>query len=328
MIAGPTPARPARRIERPPSVELVLEGRTERSLSFWTQIGTALGQIDSVYLVAFLAFVSIHFFAEPMRWQIYLSGWERISHRLLWQIFCLTAFLSYSLPMKMGIPVRIFLLKKRCQLDLTSITAILVLDGLIYYGGWMLSALVGIYLLIELNILIDAQISMIHLLLAALILMALGFLARRRLGTLAFVRRGTEKIRDKFSQLLTIIDRIDLRRILIAGAIVLADIISNVLRHWALLAMLGYDLAWDTLFVITSVSIFAGLASLMPAGLGGYDAVLVLLLVKSSIPLEAAILVTVFNRMGTILVSAVLGVIAGYQLGLNPFKRDWNTETT
>jgi uncharacterized membrane protein YbhN (UPF0104 family) len=192
----------------------------------------------------------------------------------------------------------------------------------------MLSAFVGIYLFIELNILSEAQISMIQLLLAALTLMALGFLARRRLGTLILVRRGTEKIRDRFSQLLTIIDRITVRRILSAGAIVFADIISNVLRHWALLAMLGYHLAWDTLFVITSVSIFAGLASLMPAGLGGYDAVLVLLLVKSSIPLEAAILVTVFNRMGTILVSAVLGVIAGYRLGLNPFKRDWDTEST
>ncbi len=294
------------------------------SESFWTQLLDVFDRIDLLYLIPFLAFVALHFLAEPLRWKIYLGGWRRTPYGLLLNIFNLTGFLSYTLPLKMGIPVRIFLLNKHLGLQLTSIAGVLALDGLIYYGGWAVAALGGFYLLVDLNIFSKGQLSVMRLIPVVLVLAVLAFLARKRLIAMLFRLPGIARLADRLSQALAIIDQIDWPRLLFAAAIVATDIASNVLRHWALLAMFGYHLPWNSLFVITTVSVFAGMASLMPAGLGGYDAVLIFLLVKSSVPLEIAILVAVCNRIGTILISAVLGISAGLQLDLNLFKRDWD----
>jgi uncharacterized membrane protein YbhN (UPF0104 family) len=84
--------------------------------------------------------------------------------------------------------------------------------------------------------------------------------------------------------------------------------------------MVGYMLPIEKIFVITSISIFTGLISMMPMGLGGYDITIVLLLTQASVPLEVAIIIPIFNRIGTIFISILFGLRAAYYLSINPFK--------
>jgi len=82
-------------------------------------------------------------------------------------------------------------------------------------------------------------------------------------------------------------------------------------------------LEWGAVFVITTVSIFTGMISMMPMGLGGYDAMLVLLLMQYSIEPEYAVSIAIINRLTILFISIVSGIYGGTQLELNPFKTQW-----
>ena len=67
---------------------------------------------------------------------------------------------------------------------------------------------------------------------------------------------------------------------------------------------------------------------MMPMGLGGYDAMLVLLLMQFSVDAELAISVAIINRLASIVIGILTGTIGGMRLGLNPFnKKLWRRIT-
>lgn len=286
-------------------------------------LSTFAAVLEPTWLAPLFALVAAHFVAEPLRWHLYVrgegpSGWLR-----LFQIFSLTAFITFTMPLKVGLPTRVLLLRIRAGLGLARITSLMVMDGLVYYGLWAGAALLGFAAFagaLELSPRVRALLGL-----------AVGLLAVAGAGWLWWLRRAdgagatgfAGRVQEKLAAFRAAALETGRGAIAAAALVGAADIASHVLRHGALLATFGYGLGWPELYVVTTVSVFAGLASLMPMGLGGYDVVLVLLLGQLGVPAEAAIGVAVLNRTATVVTGCVLGIWGGFALGLDPFRRAW-----
>lgn len=284
--------------------------------------------IHLMYIVPLLLATVAHFLAEPLRWFIYLRSSLHTAYRILFYIFSLTALISFSLPLKMGLPARIYLLKRRAGLGIMHCSTLLMLDGLINYTCWGFTSIAGVYLMARENIL---QTNLIMIYIVSLFLLALTVFIWKQRSKL-FPSAGESGIGHTVAKsargLTRALTTITYHSVALASCIMLLDIASHVVRHWAIFSLLGIDLDWGVIFMITTVSLFAGILSMMPMGLGGYDAMLVLLLMQFSVNPELAISVAIINRLASIVLSIVTGTISGMRLEINPFrKKSWRNIT-
>ncbi len=143
-----------------------------------TIINSSINNINYIYLIPFFIFIFIHFIAEPIRWSFYLKKNKNPLLNTIGHIFFLTAFLSYLLPMKLGLPIRIGLLKKKLKLKIKTISRFLLLDGILYYGSWTsIACIAGFNLLSKFKKNIDlSTITSITLIVTALLISILFFI--------------------------------------------------------------------------------------------------------------------------------------------------------
>lgn len=265
-----------------------------------------------------LGSVLLHFAAEPWRWLLYLGPGGRVTYRQLFAIFAAASFGSYILPAKLGIPLRVYLLRRVLLLSLGELTALLSLDAVIYYGGWTVAASVGA-LLFPVSVEVSAA-SLVWVAAGGLSVVALGiwFYQGRVFG-----RTHSGSTRPRIARVaaegLAALRQAGVKAVLPSVAVTGVDVLGQSIRHWTLFYLVGHPLSFEQAFAITSASIFSGLASLLPMGLGGYDVVLVLLLGASGVPVELALLVPVMNRTITVAISAALGVWGGAELAVSPW---------
>lgn len=275
-------------------------------------------------LCLYLVFVVIHFLSEPLRWNLYLS-FPSSSIKLLTQIFSLTAFSTYILPLKLGLPLRLWLLKSHTSQSISTLTGLMLFDGLLYYCMWGISVLItlpGIQHIIHNNLIPYRTLVLSVIFFFVFTLTILFFLARKTRSA-ASPHNATKA--SRISQLRKLLvnfskqSRLLGKKTVILGIVICTiDILSHVFRHWALLTFLGQDIALPVIAAISCLSLFAGLITMMPMGLGGYDVTLVLLLTQVGVSSEIAVAIPVLNRLGNIMVSTLLGVWGGWKLGINP----------
>jgi len=226
----------------------------------------------------------------------------------------------------MGLPTRIFLLHSKAGIGIVQSSALLMLDGIINYASWGLTAAASMYLLLNQHT-IRTEFVVIAITCVLLILIFLALWKKRRL----VIAGGTDKgnadsgVKNE-AGLRHLLAGMDYRIILKSFFVMPMDIGSHVVHHWAIFAMLDVNLEWSAVFVITTISVFTGLISMMPMGLGGYDAMLVLLLTQFSVAPEIAISVAIINRLTSLFISIISGVYGGTQLQLNPFKLKWREQ--
>ena len=292
-------------------------------------IGFLVQNLSSLHLALYFLFVCLHFLSEPARWAIYIPSVQQNHFVLFTKIFSFTAFVSYVFPLKMGLPLRILLLKNKANLNVTEISAFLLLDGCVYYALWGMSAVV-MTLMITLKPSVFVYPFNIRAFLfipiIVIILILLHFYIRRKKQYDSHGKTSKRiifTIKSWLAEIAQLYQEIKPQVLVTAGLIICIDIASQILRHWALLNVLGYDLPWLDFSVVTCVSIFAGLISMMPMGLGGYDVVIVLLLTQAGIPFNTAIAALILNRFGNIVVSMLLGIWSGWELQMNPFNLSW-----
>jgi len=161
------------------------------------------------------------------------------------------------------------------------------------------------------------------LLLLALLCFSVWRRRRRSASQLSPDERAVSGWRQNLDRARKICVALSPRILVLAAMIVAADIASQVARHAALLEMFDVHLSWAQIFTVVALSFFAGLASLMPLGLGGYDVTLVYLLTQAGVPSHTGVAIVVANRLGSILVSIVLGGWSGWTLGVNPLRTAW-----
>ncbi len=286
-------------------------------------ISSLPNNIELAYIPLILFAMFIHFLLEPLRWYLYTTKLFSIDYNRMFSIFSLTALVSYLLPMKMGLPTRMFLLRKKAGIGILQCSTLLMLDGLINYACWGITAVTSFYLLVKQDVFEDSFVTIIVTSILTLLLLYFIWKKRRTIIPKS-MNAGIEKmISNDNSGIKQLSSEID-RQIIFKSLLVMPiDIGSHVVHHWAIFSMLGINLEWGAVFVITTVSIFTGMISMMPMGLGGYDAMLVLLLMQYSIEPEYAVSIAIINRLTILFISIVSGIYGGTQLELNPFKTQW-----
>ncbi len=262
-----------------------------------------LVRLDIGWLALALGAILLHYLSEGARWWFYLRDRYATRERLLLSlltVFSLTAFVTYLLPVKLGVPLRIYLLTSQLRLPLASASTLLLFDGLLSYGLWAAVTL-ALYPWFPRPSL-PGELPL-YLAIGLVVALAAFAIARR---SIAAARRWREQLAT-------------LTPVALTGAVtVLAlDIVGYIVRHGAILAALGTELAPVPLAFATVASITAGFLSMLPMGLGAYDVTLIFLLTLFGVPAEIAVLVPLINRAGNILVSVLLGIPASYHTGLS-----------
>lgn len=279
------------------------------------------GRIEPLWLLPLALVVFAHFLAEPMRWRVYLRARAAHATGTLVRIFSLAALVGYTLPAKLGLPLRIVLLRRYFSLPLATVSALLVLDGVLYYAAWAAAALIGLPWAAANGWTPERAWILAAVLLLVMSAAAAGLACRPALLP-AFLRSRLHRIILRHAEGVRIaVSMIDRRALGTAAAVNALDLLGHTLRHGVLLALIGHGLRVPELFAITSLSIFAGLISMMPMGLGGYDLTLIFLLKLHGIPVADALSVALANRAANLAMSLVLGSWAGAGLGLGAFNR-------
>ncbi len=246
----------------------------------------------------------LHFLSEVVRWWLYLRkdvvGEPALLRKLL-SIFSLTAFLTYLLPAKLGFPLRLYLLNSQLRITLTQTSVLLVVDGFLSYGTWLIATIL-LYLALP-SFPFSGQVLPYAIGVLGLAFVAITFVVRSRGAALRNLRAQVESI--EFCTLLT------------AEFVLIVDIGGYVLRHAAILWALGMYLSPIQIAFATVLSITVGFLSMLPMGIGAYDVTLILLLSQYGVPEEVAVVVPLINRVGNLLVAVLLGLPASYVTGMS-----------
>lgn len=278
-------------------------------------------RIASPWLAGLMATVLWHYCCEPARWWFYLRTTAADRYRTLFHVFSLTALVSYLFPAKLGLLLRIVLLRRFTELSTPAVSAWMFVDGLLYYAFWAAAALLGgAYLLAHGVGRLGTALPVAGGIIAGVLVLVV--LWRRGLRLPVRLQGRFERLAQRWQETASCLRR-GLAPAGMAAAVLIAlsDVLVYSLRHAVLLGLLGHDLNWPTVLAISSVSVFAGLMSLMPMGLGGYDLTLLLLLGHCQIPAADGLWVAAGNRAANLAAAAVLGVWGGAALGLRRFSR-------
>ncbi len=294
----------------------------------FSTIWLRLSSLQFQYLAPYFVLLLVHFIAEPLRWTVYMATLREAPRSVtLFHVFNLGSLLSLLMPLKLGFPARVFLLKKTLGLKLNTAIGTLVLDGLMYNGVWALFAVVSLLFGATRYKPADFAGGIWLALAFMLVLIAVWNIRRRKRATAsspsiwsrlgAHIKRMPEIVRD-----------MGLRTVVLSLCMMCADVLINAVFHWTLLRVVGVELSPVVVLIATSIAMLAGIVSLLPSGLGGYDVTLIVLLTGFGVPAKIAVLVPILNRIGILLMAIVLGVTGGIALRLNPFSRGWLEQRT
>lgn len=256
----------------------------------------SLLKINTLLSLFFL--YSCHFLAEPMRWLTYsvnpLTGVPQNGRNFIkiFACFNITALLSYSLPFKLGLPLRVFLLGHFLQIENAKLIKLMVMDSMFSLLCWILASLFLYFLISEI-----VNWSLAHL----------NFLLVSALIAVASIA-GYWLIKTKGEQLLVILRTETASTKTLIMFTLIIDILLYGVRHLVLANMLGLNVPEDDVFAIGILATFVGIISALPMGLGAYDVTLVALLGSYGVDVEIGLLLAFSNRLGMIVTSIVLGI--------------------
>lgn len=242
----------------------------------------------------------------------------------LWRAYLvLTASLSanYITPVKVGIPLRIYLYSHFMDIPVVTGTALVTVETLVGMFAPAFIAIAGIALLFP-SLGLATPVVMIAFLLAGL-LFALQVKIERlrpRLERLPFSHLTTRFTR--------FVERVQsglrcLSPLTIVGVVVLdlAMLGLQAIRLWLVLSIFGPAPSPQALLAVLTISVTAGNLSLIPMGLGVRDASFTLLLAQLSVPNEIALSAAVIQRLFSPGWPLLLGLISTNVLGVGEILR-------
>lgn len=267
----------------------------------------AIGWIAGlVVLIIAFAVTLLHFLMEPMRWRTaYLPVYrEKTTSKIVRDVLYCTSLATYLLPFKLGIPMRLGMLRHRAGLDLSFVAAILAFDAWVSLCVWGMATILAAWFTalhwqFEKMVWVGAG--------CVTLVMAVVMLMRKWLA--AMIVRRWQAVVDLINNLW--------RSVGVSSLILVVDVGSYWLRHALLVfAMTGSIRMMAVGGAIGVMATFAGIVSGMPMGLVGYDATLVALLGTAGVRIDQALAVAAISRGLTFLAAATVGVPAGIRLGL------------
>lgn len=271
---------------------------------YWPQALEIGGR--TLLLAGCLLITIVHFIMEPFRWNhcyqpivSSIRGRRGVRDALL----C-TALATYVLPFKLGIPLRIFLLRRNGELALYFVGVVIALDGLISLFMWAIVAVfcawtAALHWSPPWYLWVVILVGMLACIISVVVLRAIRV-------------RMLQRLRDA----LALLNR-PWRRIGWSATILLTDVLSYGLRHALLLLLVTGNVKHMLIGgAIGIIATFTGIISGLPMGLVGYDVTLVTLLTLAGIRPEQALLIAVINRALSLASAVLLGIPAAMRLGL------------
>lgn len=266
--------------------------------------------LDLPSLLLLFALYACHFLAEPLRWLCYSRHELRVLEAFMparapapdfmriFACFNTTALLSYSLPFKLGLPLRMFLLSHFLGIENMRIVKLMAVDGVLTLLCWAAIA-ASLFLLVPDISAFFSQYFTVPLFQAGMLLLVAAC------AWIAFRKR---------EQLLALV-RVVAPAVIVLVVLTLAlDVLLYGVRHMVLADALAPDVSPGAVFIIGILATFAGIMSTLPMGLGAYDATLVALLALYGVEVEVSLLLAVSNRLGMIGTSIILGVPSAFAL--------------
>jgi uncharacterized membrane protein YbhN (UPF0104 family) len=252
------------------------------------------------FIIISALFVLFHFLLEPLRWYQYArdtspeetplnAGFPRV-----FSVLSTTALFSYTMPFKLGLPTRIYLMKLYLGMALNRILYFLAVDGVINLSIWGLFGAICFATLLPMSYVSD---HFLIILAGACVIVLAAYLARNLLRKIV-----KPLLSDEY--------KVSVRTLVLSGSLVTFDVVGFGLRHIAIFLFLGFPVSYLDGFLIGILSVFAGIASTLPMGLGAYDATLIFLLARHGVPVELASLAPILNRTFNLLTSMVLGGVS------------------
>lgn len=242
----------------------------------------------------------------------------------LWKSYLvLTASLSanYVTPVKVGIPLRIYLYSHFMDVPISIGTALVAVEALVGILTSACIAVIGIVLLFP-TLGLTVPVTLIALLATGSLFLLLARTERLQpyLERLPFSRFTTWAIRFA--------ERVQLSLRCLSPAAVLGVMFLDLLilglqaiRLWLVLSVFGPPPSVLALLAVLTISVTAGNLSMIPMGLGVRDASFTVLLAQLGVPNEIALSVAVIQRLFSPGWPLLLGLISTNVLGLGEILR-------
>lgn len=269
--------------------------------------------IQFLFLTCSFIMVLLHFYLEPYKWKKVYLGLIRSNtdnhYNKIRDIIFSTSLLTYFLPFKIGIPIRMVLFNKIAGIKVFPVSVVLAWDSIISLVIWGGGASICAYML---RWEIKSYISMFEDFSSVYFLVSLFFLILCLLGMM-FFKRVNKFYRVKF---------IGKREALLVASILALDVFSYYFRHFFLTLVFVRDVKVAVFVGFSGVlATFIGMLSGLPMGILGYDLALLALASGFGLNQEQALLIIVINRAFNFLSAVVLGLPASKRLGIGSSVR-------
>lgn len=185
-------------------------------------------------------------------------------------------------------------------------TSLMAIEGFGFYLIWGLFALLASQFFLESYYESNSWI-MIALLSTLAIFVVLSFCL--------YLFRG--KFRIWLLEVLNTVLKFDSLQIFFISILFFLEVFLQVARHIVIFKLLNINLEFNAYIAIAIISFFAGMLSMMPLGLGGYDTMIVTILTSLGVDFQQSLLVPLINRLTVTIVVWLVGLFCLSNIGLS-----------
>jgi uncharacterized protein (TIRG00374 family) len=252
------------------------------------------------------------------------AGGYRPSFTQTYVILTASMSANYVTPLKVGIPLRIYLYHQFMKIPVPTGTALVALEALM---GMLMPALISIvgivWLFPGLGLAVPLALLMVLLVGTGLVLYVTPQRAQSFLNRLPTWRVARRVVRFT-GRVQTGLRSVSPRVLLAVAVMLVINFLASAVRLYLVLRILGHPYAPLALLCVFAISITAGNLSLIPMGLGVRDASLTLLLVQLGVPREIALSTAIVQRLFSPGWPLLLGLISTNLLGIRQIMRRSN----
>ena len=276
--------------------------------------------ISQIIFLCILTILPFFIYALTLRVLLEILG-IRKSFEKVYLILTASFAANYTIPLKIGIPLRVYLYKKILGVPIVVGATSMILEILL----WLIIP-VSITLIALLTIFPVGEFIILPILILILMILVIFSLFHldKFLAIIPFGKKFMGKIctEDIFDNL----KRFKKRHVIVISSAFLSLHIISAIRLFLLFGIYGVNGDILQALIIQSISLVIGTLSLVPMGLGTKDVSLLVLMENLGITTETAISIVLLERILTTGVGFLLGMISISILSLeklkmNPLKR-------
>jgi uncharacterized protein (TIRG00374 family) len=278
---------------------------------------SALKKAAPSYLMALLLLtvLSTVFYTVALFFLLW-SGDFRRPLRMVYLVLTASISANYVTPVKVGIPLRIFLYKRFLAIPIAKGTTFVTVETFL---GTLLPAVCSVFGIAVLFPSIGLQIPLIVL--ALLIMLAAGMMWIRPEWIAAIANqwpwgRRLSRLSSFMCDFQQGVRTMSVSKLVLVALLQCLMYVVQAIRLFLVLQILRVDVPIWQLFLVLNISFTAGTLSLIPMGLGVRDASLVVLLLQLGVPREISLSAAVIQRIFSPGWPLVLGLVSTNILGI------------